>query len=42
MADLALYFFFHITPLVVLLAIPLYFIVRPLIWGFEKIKEHLE
>lgn len=40
MADISLYYFFHVLPLIVLVAMPLAFIVRPIRWGFEKI-EHV-
>jgi hypothetical protein len=39
MSDLILYYFFHIVPLLVMMAIPLYFIITPIRSGLERIEK---
>jgi hypothetical protein len=36
MATFSLYFFFHIIPLLILIGLPLWFIVYPMLWAFDK------
>jgi len=39
MSDYILFYFFHIVPLFVMMALPLYFIIIPIRKGLEKIEK---
>lgn len=41
MSDFILYYFFHMVPLIVMMALPLYFIVIPIKAGIEAIEKKL-
>lgn len=41
MANFSLFYFFHILPLLVIVGLPLYLIVVPMKWGFDKIEDEI-
>jgi len=42
MADLIMYYFFHITPLLIVVLLPVYFVIEPLKWGFKMIENNFK